>query len=241
MRGQLLLALIVGVLAGVGCAVLGLAYAVVIGVLAGLFGLVPMFGPILSVIPAVIVAVFVPFPTVIWVLIQSCIQLCTSYAAPFENSSGPTTESEATRQVASPLTPSSSRLVARTCSFGHVCSSVSTTRAAASMTCSQLSRTTSTLRPRRCSVSSSSGSRPGVSGRPPARRDRLSDQRRIRQWRQVDEPDTVHKSRTSWRATSSARRVLPQPPEPVIVSSRASRNRCATRSISPGRATYVVL
>jgi predicted PurR-regulated permease PerM len=47
----------------------GLPYAVVLGVLAGLFELVPMFGPILSVIPAVLVALFMPFPTVIWVVL----------------------------------------------------------------------------------------------------------------------------------------------------------------------------
>ena len=50
-------------------ALLGLPYALVLGVLAGLFELVPMFGPILSVIPAVLVALFMPFPTVIWVVL----------------------------------------------------------------------------------------------------------------------------------------------------------------------------
>jgi predicted PurR-regulated permease PerM len=67
LRGQLTLAVIIGVLAGVGTALLGLPYAVVLGVLAGLFELVPMFGPILSVVPAVLVALFMPFPTVVWV------------------------------------------------------------------------------------------------------------------------------------------------------------------------------
>jgi predicted PurR-regulated permease PerM len=57
------------VAAGIGMGLLGLPYAVVLGVLAGLFELVPMFGPILSVIPAVIVALFMPFPTVVWVLL----------------------------------------------------------------------------------------------------------------------------------------------------------------------------
>jgi predicted PurR-regulated permease PerM len=69
LRGQLTLAVIVGVAAGVGMGLLGLPYAVVLGVLAGLFELVPMFGPILSVIPAVIVALFMPFPTVVWVIL----------------------------------------------------------------------------------------------------------------------------------------------------------------------------
>jgi predicted PurR-regulated permease PerM len=69
LRGQLTLALIIGVLAGVGTALLGLPYAVVLGVLAGLFELVPMFGPVLSVIPAALVALFLPFPTIVWVLL----------------------------------------------------------------------------------------------------------------------------------------------------------------------------
>jgi len=69
LRGQLTLAVIIGVAAGAGTALLGLPYAVVLGVLAGLFELVPMFGPILSVVPAVLVALFLPFPTVLWVVL----------------------------------------------------------------------------------------------------------------------------------------------------------------------------
>src|SRR5207249_79757 len=44
LRAQFSLALIVGVATGIGTAVLGLPYAVVLCVLAGLFDLVPMFG-----------------------------------------------------------------------------------------------------------------------------------------------------------------------------------------------------
>jgi predicted PurR-regulated permease PerM len=69
LRGQLTLALIVGLAAGIGTAVLGVPYAVVLGVLAGLFELVPMFGPVLSAVPALLVAAFMPFPTVLWVLL----------------------------------------------------------------------------------------------------------------------------------------------------------------------------
>ncbi len=69
LRGQLTLAAVVGVVTGVGTGLLGLPYAVVLGVLAGLFELVPMFGPILSAIPAVLVALFLPFPTVLWVIL----------------------------------------------------------------------------------------------------------------------------------------------------------------------------
>jgi predicted PurR-regulated permease PerM len=69
LRGQLTLAAVIGVATGIGMALLGLPYAVVLGVLAGLFELVPMFGPILSAVPAVLVAMFLPFPTVLWVLL----------------------------------------------------------------------------------------------------------------------------------------------------------------------------
>ena len=69
LRGQLTLALIIGCATGIGTALLGLPYAIVLGVLAGLFELVPMFGPILSAIPAVLVALFQPFPVVVWVIV----------------------------------------------------------------------------------------------------------------------------------------------------------------------------
>jgi predicted PurR-regulated permease PerM len=69
LRGQLVMAGTIGVLAGVGCWWLGVPYALVLGVLAGLFELVPMFGPILSAVPAVLVALFAPFPTVLWVIL----------------------------------------------------------------------------------------------------------------------------------------------------------------------------
>ncbi len=69
LRGQLTLALIVGAAAGLGAWLFGLPYAVVLGVLAGLFELVPMFGPILSALPAALIALFMPFPTVLWVIL----------------------------------------------------------------------------------------------------------------------------------------------------------------------------
>jgi len=69
LRAQLTLAAVIGVATGVGMALLGLPYAIVLGVLAGLFEMVPMFGPILSAVPAVLVAMFLPFPTVLWVLL----------------------------------------------------------------------------------------------------------------------------------------------------------------------------
>lgn len=66
-RGQLVLAVIVGVASTVALMILGVPYALVLGVLAGLFELVPMLGPLLGAVPAVLVALAQPFPTVIWV------------------------------------------------------------------------------------------------------------------------------------------------------------------------------
>lgn len=67
LRGQLLMALTIGLMAGIGATLFGLPYSLVIGVLAGLFELVPMFGAILGALPALVIALFLPFPTVLWV------------------------------------------------------------------------------------------------------------------------------------------------------------------------------
>lgn len=66
-RGQLTLALIVGVSAGFGCWLLGVPYPIVIGMLAFLFELVPMLGPILASVPAIVIALFQPLPMVFYV------------------------------------------------------------------------------------------------------------------------------------------------------------------------------
>ena len=68
-RGQLILALVVGVASTLALLVLGVPYAIVLGVLAGILELVPMLGPILGAIPAVLVALFQPFPLVLWVIL----------------------------------------------------------------------------------------------------------------------------------------------------------------------------
>lgn len=67
LRGQLLLALIIGVAAGVGMAFLGLPYPVFLGVMAGLFELIPTVGAVLGAVPAVLVALFESFPKVLYV------------------------------------------------------------------------------------------------------------------------------------------------------------------------------
>jgi len=66
-RGQLLMALLIGSLAGVGCFVLGVQYPLVIGVLAGLFELMPMIGPVLGAVPAVGIAFFQSPGLALWV------------------------------------------------------------------------------------------------------------------------------------------------------------------------------
>lgn len=56
MRGQLLLSLIIGVLSYIGLFILQIPYALPLAILAGLLEVVPVIGPILSAIPAVILA-----------------------------------------------------------------------------------------------------------------------------------------------------------------------------------------
>lgn len=56
MQGQLLLGVIVGVLTYLGLMILGVKNAFLLAILAGIFELIPVFGPILSAIPAIGVA-----------------------------------------------------------------------------------------------------------------------------------------------------------------------------------------
>lgn len=56
MQGQVILGLIVGVLLYLGLTILGVPYALLLAVLAGVFELIPVFGQILAAIPAVAIA-----------------------------------------------------------------------------------------------------------------------------------------------------------------------------------------
>jgi predicted PurR-regulated permease PerM len=60
LRGQLFLGLIIGVAAGVATWILGLPYPFLLGLAAGVTELIPMVGPVLGAIPAVLVALFGP-------------------------------------------------------------------------------------------------------------------------------------------------------------------------------------
>lgn len=62
-RGQLLLALVVGIFTTVGLLALGVKYAVTLGILAGVLEVVPRLGPVLATIPAVVVALVHPSAT----------------------------------------------------------------------------------------------------------------------------------------------------------------------------------
>ncbi|HEX8230046.1 MAG TPA: AI-2E family transporter [Chloroflexia bacterium] len=68
-RGQILVALTVGVAAGVGSAVLGVQYPLVIGLLAFLFEFIPLVGPVLGMVPAVVIAFFQSPGLALWVTI----------------------------------------------------------------------------------------------------------------------------------------------------------------------------
>lgn len=61
-RGQLLEATLVGCLTGIGLAVLGVPAALLVGVIAGLFNLVPYIGLAISAVPALVVALTMPDP-----------------------------------------------------------------------------------------------------------------------------------------------------------------------------------
>ena len=56
LRGQLLDGLIIAILSSIGLSIVGLDFAVFIGCFAGIANIIPYFGPILGMIPAVIVA-----------------------------------------------------------------------------------------------------------------------------------------------------------------------------------------
>ncbi len=56
MQGQFLLAILIGTLTYLGLTILGIQYALVLAVIAGVMELIPVFGPILAAIPAIAVA-----------------------------------------------------------------------------------------------------------------------------------------------------------------------------------------
>jgi predicted PurR-regulated permease PerM len=70
-RGQGLLSLAVGLAAFIAYSLIGLPYTLVLAIIAGLMEMIPVFGPILGAIPAVLVAVSMDPGKAIWVLVAS--------------------------------------------------------------------------------------------------------------------------------------------------------------------------
>ncbi len=56
MQGQLLLAVIMGVLVYLGLTILGIKHALVLAVIAAVFEIIPVFGPTLAAVPAILIA-----------------------------------------------------------------------------------------------------------------------------------------------------------------------------------------
>ena len=55
-RGQLVVALIVGTMASIGLLIIGLPFWLLIGMVAGLFNMIPLIGPYIGGIPALVIA-----------------------------------------------------------------------------------------------------------------------------------------------------------------------------------------
>jgi predicted PurR-regulated permease PerM len=69
-RGQLLVALIVGIMSSVGLRIIGLPYWLVVGFIAGFFNLVPLIGPFVGAVPAILIAAALKPPiTILWVIV----------------------------------------------------------------------------------------------------------------------------------------------------------------------------
>ncbi|MBO2520664.1 MAG: AI-2E family transporter [Clostridia bacterium] len=68
-RGQLIVSLAVGLLIALGLSLLGVRYALILGLLAGLFDIIPYFGPILGAVPAVAFALLRSPLTALWTLL----------------------------------------------------------------------------------------------------------------------------------------------------------------------------
>jgi len=67
-RGQLMVAIIVGIMVSVGLAVIDLPFWLIVGMIAGAFNLVPLIGPWVGAVPGIIIALTTrDFGTALWV------------------------------------------------------------------------------------------------------------------------------------------------------------------------------
>jgi len=69
-RGQLVVALIVGFLVSIGLLIIGLPFWLLIGMVAGFFNMIPLIGPYIGGIPALVIALTTKEPiTALWVIL----------------------------------------------------------------------------------------------------------------------------------------------------------------------------
>jgi predicted PurR-regulated permease PerM len=69
-RGQLLVATIVGIMASIGLLIIGLPFWLLIGMVAGFFNMIPLIGPYIGGIPALVIALTTKEPiTAVWVVL----------------------------------------------------------------------------------------------------------------------------------------------------------------------------
>src|SRR5919106_3919825 len=69
LKGQLIAMVVVGTLTGVGLWLLGMPSALVLGLIAGILEFIPLAGPILSAVPAVLLALAVSPDLALWVVL----------------------------------------------------------------------------------------------------------------------------------------------------------------------------
>ncbi|WP_427339136.1 AI-2E family transporter [Caloranaerobacter sp. DY30410] len=68
-RGQLIVAAFVGVATTIGLLILGIDFALIIGIIAGIANVIPYFGPIIGIIPALVFALMKSPLKALWVII----------------------------------------------------------------------------------------------------------------------------------------------------------------------------
>lgn len=68
-RGQLIVASFIGIATWIGLLILKIRFSLVIGILAGIFSIIPYFGPIIGIIPALLFALIDKPIKVLWVII----------------------------------------------------------------------------------------------------------------------------------------------------------------------------
>lgn len=68
-RGQLLISLIIGLVIAAGLSLLGVRYALIVGLIAGAFDVIPYFGPIVGAIPAIVLALLTSPATAFWAVV----------------------------------------------------------------------------------------------------------------------------------------------------------------------------